>query len=257
VVVDFAGYPSNLEKFRKLADEYGCFLIQDACHAPGAAFKDSEGQWQKAGNGKFADISIFSFHPVKHIATGEGGLVTTNNLSFYKKMALLRTHGITKDPAEFEKESDGGWYYEMQELGYNYRISDLQCSLGLSQLKRIEKNLKQREAIAKHYDHELNSLVQIPVTHSNIDHAYHLYVIQTDKRDELYRYLKDHGIFAQVHYMPVHMHPYYRRRYPGLKFEVAETYYKKALSLPMYHSLTLEDQNIVIAAIKKFFECTR
>lgn len=141
ILVDFAGYPLNLEAFRKLADTYGLWIIEDACHAPGGFFKDSEGKKQYCGNGNWADVSVFSFHPVKHIATGEGGMVTTNSKELYDKLCLYRTHGITKDPGLLS-ENHGGWYYEMQELGFNYRITDFQAALGVSQLKRADTGLK-------------------------------------------------------------------------------------------------------------------
>lgn len=144
IIVDFAGYPHNLEEFRALCDEYGLLLIEDACHAPGGWFTDSEGKKQKCGNGQFADISVFSFHPVKHIATGEGGMVTTNNPELYNKLMHYRTHGITKDPSLLQK-NDGGWYYEMQDLGFNYRLTDFQAALGITQLSRADKGLARRD----------------------------------------------------------------------------------------------------------------
>ncbi|MGZ4044615.1 MAG: aminotransferase class I/II-fold pyridoxal phosphate-dependent enzyme, partial [Bacteroidia bacterium] len=150
IPVDFAGNAVNLEEFRKLANEFGCWIIEDACHAPGGYFIDSNSQKQNCGNGKFADLAIFSFHPVKHIACGEGGMITTNDEELYKKILLLRTHGITKDPSLLH-QNPGGWYYEMQELGYNYRLTDFQAALGSSQLKRADKGLERRKQIAANY----------------------------------------------------------------------------------------------------------
>jgi dTDP-4-amino-4,6-dideoxygalactose transaminase len=148
VPVDFAGYPLDLEEFRKLADEYGLWIIEDACHAPGGYFMDSKGKKQHCGNGCFADCAVFSFHPVKHIATGEGGMVTTNSKELYDRLCLYRTHGITKDPALLH-EHHGGWYYEMQEIGYNYRLTDFQAALGISQLERAKAGLERRHEIVR------------------------------------------------------------------------------------------------------------
>lgn len=256
IPVDFAGNTVDLEAFRKLADEYGMWIIEDACHAPGGYFSDSKGKQQKCGNGNFADLAIFSFHPVKHIATGEGGMITTKNKLLYEKLLLLRTHGITKDPAKFENNPkevpQGLWYYEMQELGYNYRLTDFQAALGISQLTRANENLKRRIQIAKKYD-EAFATAEIVTPLSTEGHAYHLYVIKSDRRAELYDYLRSKNIFAQVHYVPVHLMPYYKQF--GFKkgdFPNAEAYYEKCLSIPMYHSLTEEDQDYVIESILNF-----
>ena len=189
VLVDFAGYPANLEAFRQLADEYGLWIIEDACHAPGGYFIDSKGEKQLCGNGNFADISVFSFHPVKHIATGEGGMATTNSKKLYEKLCLYRTHGITKDPALL-CENHGGWYYEMQELGYNYRITDFQAALGISQLKRADMGLARRQEIARRYREGLSDLkgVSLPFVSDQVFHAYHLFIIQVEDRLGLYDY---------------------------------------------------------------------
>jgi UDP-4-amino-4,6-dideoxy-N-acetyl-beta-L-altrosamine transaminase len=255
VLVDFAGYPVNLEDFKKLAEKHNLWIIEDACHAPGAWFKDSSGIKQRSGNGQFADLAIFSFHPVKHIATGEGGMITTNNEDLYKKLMLLRTHGITRDP-QMLTENHGGWYYEMQELGYNYRIPDVLCALGISQLARADKGLERRNAIARRYDEELKGLpVILPKRTDDIEHAFHLYVIRTEKRKDLYDFLRTKNIFCQIHYIPVHTMPYYRQF--GWKqgdMPVAEQYYSQCLSIPMYPSLTDEQQTYVIDSIRSFFE---
>lgn len=249
IPVDFAGNPINLEELRKLADEYGLWIIEDACHAVGGFFIDSSGKKQFCGNGKFADLSIFSFHPVKHIATGEGGMITTNNKELYKKLLLLRTHGITKDSSIFKMNNPGcGWYYEMQELGFNYRLSDIQAALGLSQLKRIEENLNRRREIAHKYDEAFkNTNIIIGKQTNNASHAYHLYIIQVKDRLEMYNYLRVNNICAQIHYIPVHLQPYYKQLgWKNGDFPVAENYYEHCLSLPMYHSLTDEEQDYVI-----------
>lgn len=254
VIVDFAGYPHNLEEFRKLCDEYGMWIIEDACHAPGAWFTDSEGRKQKSGNGKFADISIFSFHPVKHIATGEGGMATTDNPELYRKLCHYRTHGITKNPAELHKD-DGGWYYEMQDLGFNYRLTDFQAALGVSQLDRADAGLARRQEIAKKYDEAFRGVagIKIPKRSSDIFHAFHLYIIQVEDRKGLYDYLHEQGVYAQVHYVPLHLMPYYQAlgNKPG-DLPVVEDYYEHCLSLPMFPTLTDEEQDYVIAKVKEY-----
>lgn len=263
IPVDFAGYPVDLEAFRDLANEYNLWIIEDACHAPGGYFTDSKGIKQNCGNGVYADVAIFSFHPVKHIATGEGGMITTNRKDIYEKLLMLRTHGITRNP-ELLHENHGGWYYEMQTLGYNYRMPDMLTALGISQLDRADEGIRRRRKIARRYDeafHEnseitiLNPAVQESDKGAGIGHAYHLYVIQTSRRKELYDYLRSQQIFAQVHYIPVHTMPAYREL--GWKkgdFPLSESYYEKCLSLPMYPSLTDEEQEYVISKVKGFLQ---
>jgi len=253
IPVNFAGYPVNLEEFRALANEHNLWIIEDACHAPGGYFTNSLNEKQYCGNGKYSDLSIFSFHPVKHIATGEGGMITTNNKDLYNKLILLRTHGITKE-ADKLIENHGGWYYEMQALGFNYRLCDIQAALGISQLKRADEGLKRRQEIAINYNNAFrNSLVKTPEIDSSSFHAFHLYVIQVPDRLGLYNYLKSCNIFAQVHYIPVHLMPYYKGL--GWKegdFMQAESYYNQCLSLPMYPSLTNNEQEYVIEKVLDF-----
>ena len=256
IPVDFAGNTVDLEAYRKLADEFGCWIIEDACHAPGGYFIDSKNKQQKCGNGNFADLAIFSFHPVKHIATGEGGMITTNDKALYDKLVLLRTHGITKDASKYKNSPDeiaqGGWYYEMQELGYNYRLTDFQAALGISQLTRADKNLERRRTLAKRYDAAFkNSDIVQPLSFEG--NAYHLYVIQVPNRLGLYDHLRSNNIFPQVHYVPAHLMPYYKQ-FGNKKGDhpLAESYYDKCLSIPMYHSLSDEEQDYVIETILKF-----
>ena len=270
VPVDFAGHPVNLQAFRKLADEYGLWMIEDACHAPGGYFMDSQNR-QQCGNGNFADLAIFSFHPVKHIAAGEGGMITTNNRELYDKLITLRTHGITRQTEAFQNSvatavgqqeisttEYPGWYMEMQALGYNYRLTDFQAALGLSQLERAEDNVAQRRTIARRYD---EAFCNHPAVHSPLNelreepsgHAYHLYVIQTEDRLGLYNHLRANNIFAQVHYIPVHLMPYYRQQgWQVGDFPQAEAYYARCLSLPMYPTLSEEEQDYVIEKILQF-----
>jgi UDP-4-amino-4,6-dideoxy-N-acetyl-beta-L-altrosamine transaminase len=253
IPVDFAGRALNMEAFRKLADEYGMWIIEDACHAPGGYFIDSKNKNQFCGNGNFADLAIFSFHPVKHIACGEGGMITTNNEALYNKLRILRTHGITKD-ATLMNENHGGWYYEMNLLGYNYRLTDFQAALGLSQLKRVTERLARRRAISSLYNDAFKEQKSL-ISHAGLveGHAYHLYVIEVVDRKGLYQHLKANNIFAQVHYIPVHLMPYYRQF--GWKrgdFPHSEKYYENCLSIPMYPSLKDEEIAYVIKKINEF-----
>ena len=256
IPVDFAGYPQNLEELKEIADEYGLWILEDACHAPGGYFVDRSGERQYCGNGRFANAGVFSFHPVKHIATGEGGMVTTNDEELYKKLCLYRTHGITKDPTSLH-ENHGGWYYEMQQLGFNYRMTDFQAALGISQLSRADAGLARRQEIANRYDEAFQDIqgIKIPYRAGNVYHAFHLYVIQVEDRLGLYNYLRANKILAQVHYVPVHLQPYYREL--GNKSgdcPVAEEYYKHCLSLPMYPTLTDEEQQYVIDSVLAFMQ---
>lgn len=267
IPVDFAGRANNLEKFRKLAEEYGLWIIEDACHAPGGYFTDSTGTKQFCGNGKFANLAIFSFHPVKHIACGEGGMITTNDEALYQKLILLRTHGITKNnhlykntPA-FANGVDGvdsypGWYMEMQTLGYNYRLTEFQSALGISQLKRADQGLVRRREIAAKYNEAFKGKSYIKGQSGIVEgHAYHLYVIEADKRLRLYNYLRENSIFSQIHYIPTHLMPYYKSF--GWKegdMPHSEEYYRHCISLPMYPTLTEEEQNYVIEKIKAYYE---
>ena len=242
VPVDFAGYPLNLEEFRKLADEYNLWIIEDACHAPGGYFTDSQNRKQYCGNGCFADCAIFSFHPVKHIATGEGGMVTTNSKELYEKLCLYRTHGITKSPVLLH-EHHGGWYYEMQELGYNYR------------LKRAKEGLERRHQLVDRYNAAFSEVmgIRIPFNAANVYHAYHLYIIQVEDRLGLYNYLHENNVYAQVHYVPLHLMPYYQQFGSGKgDLSVVEEYYEHCLSLPMYPTLTEEEQDYVIEKVIEF-----
>jgi len=267
IPVDFAGRSVNLEEFRKLADEYGLWIIEDSCHAPGGFFKDSMGVEQNCGNGNFADLSIFSFHPVKHITTGEGGMITTNREDLYKKLLILRTHGITKNENEFLNSSSfasginnqilnyPGWYMEMQTLGFNYRLTDFQAALGISQLTRANEGLSKRKNIALNYYNAFKNKSYIKGQSGYLEgHAYHLYVIEAERRIELYNFLKEKNILAQIHYIPVHKQPYYVSLYEEQIFQYAEEYYKHCLSIPMYPSLSSKDQEIIIFTINQFYE---
>lgn len=254
VFVDFAGYPGDMEKLRAIADEYGCWILEDACHAPGGYFTDSKGEKVYCGNCKYVDVTVFSFHPVKHITTGEGGMLVTNREDIYKSASICRTHGITHEASEMEK-FDGNWYYEMVELGWNYRITDMQAALGTSQLKRARKNVEKRRELVRKYNEAFKDVkgIKTPFEAADVYHAYHLYIIQVEDRKGLYDFLRSQGIYAQVLYYPLHLMPYYKQF--GSKegdLPVVEEYYKHCLALPMYPTLTNDQQQYVIEKVKEF-----
>lgn len=268
IPVDFAGRAVDLEAYRKLANEYDLWIVEDACHAPGGFFKDINNKTQNCGNSNFADLAIFSFHPVKHIACGEGGMVTTNNEVLYKKLLALRTHGITKIESEYtnsvnfangldtENSIYPAWYMEMQTLGFNYRLTDFQAALGTSQLQRADDGLVKRREIAAIYNEEFREKSFIKGQSGVIEgHAYHLYVIEIEDRLGLYNYLRENKIFAQIHYIPCHLMPYYKQF--GWKegdMPNAEKYYENCISLPMFPTLTNKEQQFVIDKIEEYYK---
>tara|TARA_R110000868_G_scaffold150063_3_gene372964 strand:+ start:25100 stop:26245 length:1146 start_codon:yes stop_codon:yes gene_type:complete len=250
IPVDFAGLPVNLEEFRNLANEHDLWIIEDAAHAPGGYFTDSKGVHQKCGNGNYADLAVFSFHPVKHIACGEGGMVTTNSEVLYRKLLLLRTHGITK---ENMAEDHGGWYYEMQELGFNYRLTDIQSALGITQLAKNGAGVLSRNVIADNYKKAFDHKIKYQNLPKGMLNAHHLFVIEVEDRIGLYDYLRTQNIYAQIHYIPVHTLPYYKEiGYGHINLNNAENYYTKCISLPMYPSLTDKEQEFVIDKVLTF-----
>ena len=266
IPVDFAGRAVDLEAYRALAVEYDLWIIEDSCHSPGGYFTKTNGEQSKCGSGEFADLAIFSFHPVKHIASGEGGMITTNDPDLYQKLLQLRTHGIIKDDErfvnspEFAAGEEGvtnypAWYMEMQSLGYNYRITDFQAALGLSQLKRANQGIARRREIAKNYFHSFQGLNFVKGQSGVVEgHSYHLYILEVENRLGLYNYLREHKIFAQIHYIPCHLMPYYKdlgwKEGDRIK---AETYYKHCISLPMYPTLSSQEQEFVIKKIQEFY----
>ncbi|MGK9476882.1 UDP-4-amino-4,6-dideoxy-N-acetyl-beta-L-altrosamine transaminase [Melioribacter sp. OK-6-Me] len=253
VAVDYAGQPSNWEALKSLKDKYEFQLVNDFCHAPGAEYKKDYTYAVK-----YADAVNLSFHPVKHITTGEGGAVLSNDSSFIKRVKTLRTHGATKDPTVLEK-NDGPWYYEMHEVGFNYRITDFQCALGISQLKKLDSFVVERRKIAKYYDAFFKNDDRFIIPHVNKDsnHAYHLYPLQI-KFDELkiskksfFEKMREKKIFLQVHYIPVHLQPFYKKRF-GFKegdYPEAELFYKREISIPIYPGLNEEDLNYITKSI--------
>ena len=266
IPVDFAGRAVDLEAYRNLANEYGLWIIEDACHAPGGSFIKSNGQESKCGSGEFADLAIFSFHPVKHIASGEGGMITTNDEALYNRLLALRTHGIVKNDNLYTNSVDFAsgvenagsyplWYMEMQELGYNYRLTDFQAALGLSQLQRADEGINRRREIASVYEKAFKDKDFIKGQSGVVTgHAYHLYVIEVDDRLGLYNYLRRNHIYAQIHYIPCHLMPYYRKQgWNEGDRPHSEIYYKNCISLPMYPTLSVEEQNFVIAKVTEFY----
>lgn len=263
IPVDFAGRAVDVEAFRQLANEFDLWILEDACHAPGGFFTDESGTQQLCGNSVYSDATVFSFHPVKHIACGEGGMITTNNVALYEHLIQLRTHGIIKDESSYSNtpELSGGgdgyplWYMEMTELGYNYRLTDLQAALGVTQLAKASQGIEKRRSIAQRYFEAFNSKEYILGQSGVVEgHAYHLYVIEVEDRLGLYNYLRERKIYAQIHYIPCHLMPYYRKK--GWKEgdrPNAENYYRHCISLPMYPTLSKFEQEYVIQNINAFF----
>jgi len=250
IPVSFAGLPINMEEFRKLADDNDLWIIEDSCHAPGGYFIDSKGVKNFCGNAFYSDIGIFSFHPVKHIVTGEGGMITTNSKELYDKLMLLREHGITK---ENMTENHGGWYYEMVELGFNYRLTDFQSALGITQLTKNQKGVEQRNKIASTYKSAFQGKIKFQSLPNGMYNAHHLFIIEVENRKELYDYLHSNGILAQIHYIPIHLMPYYKNL--GNKIgdmPNAEKYYDKCISLPIFPTLTTEELDYIIFTINNF-----
>jgi perosamine synthetase len=252
IAVDYAGHPCDYARLRKLTDQHGLALIDDACHALGA-------QYNGKRIGSLADMTVFSFHPVKHITTGEGGMIVTDKPEYAQRLKLFRNHGITTDFRQREKL--GSWIYEITELGYNYRLTDIQCALGISQLRKLPDWLLRRQAIARRYDQALADFPGIRplAVHPAVSHAYHLYVVRVDReklgkdRTTVFQALREQGIGVNVHYIPVYLHPFYRQKFqtgPGL-CPLAEQAYEQIISLPMFPSLKEEEQDQVIATLDK------
>lgn len=268
--VSLAGYPVDLKAIREIIDETGkdIKIIHDAAHAIGA---------KRDGRNivDYADVTILSFHPVKHVTTGEGGMVLTNDEEYYKRLCLFRTHGITRNPKELI-ENHGAWYYEMQDLGYNYRITDMQCALGMTQIDKLDNSLYKRNQIAKYYEEELKDIewLKLPLGYFSKEwlhdkkyeslrekpenlNSYHLFPIllkNSEERKRFFDYMRENNIFVQVHYIPLHTMPYYKEKYEYKKgdFPIAENYYEREVSLPMYPTLTKEELEYIVKKIKEF-----
>ncbi len=255
IPVHMCGTSCEIDKIKELSKIYKFKIIEDASHAIGGKFKN-----EKIGSSAYSDITVFSFHPVKIITTGEGGIALTNEINLKKNLDLLRSHGITKNINEFKFNSHGNWYYEQQSLGFNYRLTELQAALGLSQLKRLKSYIKRRNEIANLYNKNLKDL---PITAQKINKyiksSYHLYTIRLDlkyfkiSKEEIYKNLHNKGIFVGIHYIPIYKHPYYKNlNYDPAKFKNAEKYYKETLSLPIYPSLNESQIKVIIDQIKKY-----
>lgn len=255
IPVHFAGHPVDLESIRVIADKYNLAVMEDACHAPGANYKDT-----KIGDCTYSDMVTLSFHPVKHIAAGEGGAVLTNRADLYEKLLMFRTHGITKK--NMQREDVGDWYFEMQVLGYNYRLTDMQAALGLSQLKRLEESVAKRRKIADYYFEAFagNSYFDLPPEREYATNAYHLFPIRLKNplnkhKKEIFEALRANGIGVQTHYIPAYTHPYYQELdYPMGLCPVCEDFYEREISIPMYPSLSKNDLEYVVKMIFKTFK---
>lgn len=257
IPVHFAGQPCDMPAIHEVAKRSGLTVIEDAAHALGATYRH-EGRTYPVGSCAHSDMTTFSFHPVKHITTGEGGVITTNDPGLYEKLRLLRSHGITRDPAMLAHE-EGPWYYEMQELGFNYRITDFQCALGLQQLSRLEPFVQRRREIAAAYQAAFRDHDEIiaPYERSDASSAYHLYVIQLRTRDRLkvFNCLRDQQLGVNVHYIPVHLQPYYQRfGHRRGDFPVSEGYYDRAITLPLYPSMTDQQVAAVIKVVLRVLD---
>ena len=257
VAVHLCGLSCDMEKISNLSKQYGFSIIEDASHALGGQYQE-----KNIGNGQYSDISTFSFHPIKNITTGEGGMAVTNNPELAEKMRRLRSHGITSDPALMTHSKDGLWYYQQIELGFNYRMSDLHAALGISQLKRLDEFIANRRSIAKRYDQALSGLsLQLPskskTNSEDSSSAYHLYIIRLQNsqgksdRKTVLEALRDKDIQAHVHYIPLHTQPYYQQF--GFKegdFPEAENYYSEAMTLPIYSAMSNAEQDTVVRELK-------
>ena len=254
VAVHLCGQSCNMESIYSLSKEYGFFIIEDASHAIGGKFKEGY-----IGNCQFSDITVFSFHPVKIITTAEGGMALTNNSNLAKKMNLFRSHGITRDKNLMTQDLHGPWYYQQVELGFNYRMTELLAALGISQLERLDGFVASRQKLAKRYGKLLSDLpVVTPLQHFDSYSSFHLYVIRL-KLDEIkkshldiFNALRKKGIGVNLHYIPIHTQPYYQKRgFKGIVFREAENYYREAISLPMYSSLSFKEQDYVVKALEE------
>ena len=252
VVVHLCGQPCEMEDIHNLSKEYGFSIIEDASHAIGGRYKN-----KYIGSSQYSDITVFSFHPVKIITTGEGGMALTNNKNLFEKMSLYRSHGITRDPEKMSIKHAGPWHYEMVELGFNYRMTDLQAALGLSQLERLDEYVASRHRLAKIYDDELSDLpIKLPFQIRDGYSGFHLYVIRISRlkktHQEVFEELVSHGLGVNLHYIPIHTHPYYQAMgFVAKDFPESVRYAGEAISLPLFPTLKIEDQKRVIRVLKQ------
>lgn len=256
VPVHLCGQSCDMERIYALSKKYSFTIIEDASHALGATYKDT-----RVGSCRYSDMTVFSFHPVKIITTGEGGMVLTNSKELYEKLTLYRSHGITRDASKMTKESDGPWYYQQIELGYNYRMTDIQAALGYSQMEQLDAFVARRRQLAQRYDELLADLpIRTPKQSADTNSSWHIYVVRLDKtrtsksKAEIFEEMKKRGITLNLHYIPVHLQPYYQKL--GFKqgdFPASERYYEEAFTLPLYYELTDEQQNQVVRALRECF----
>lgn len=254
IPVHLAGQSCDMEAIKALADEYGFKIIEDASHATGADYKNT-----KVGSCRYSDMTVFSFHPVKIVTTGEGGIVLTNNKELYEKLKLYRSHGITRDSDLMTQEADGPWYYQQIELGFNYRMTDMQAALGCSQMDSLDEFVARRRYLVKRYNEKLKGLpLRIPYQDEATNPSWHIYIIMVDftkvklSKKEIFARMRDRGIVLNLHYIPVHTQPYYQKLgFQKGDFPVSEKYYEEAITLPLYYDLTDEQQDEVIEALKE------
>lgn len=251
IAVHLAGQPCDMDAIHSIAREHGLIVIEDGAHALGSVYKGKK-------VGSMSDMTTFSFHPVKPITTGEGGMIVTDNEDFYKKMILFRSHGITRDDSMMTR-NDGPWFYQQFDLGYNYRITDIQCALGCSQMKKLDRFLALRKEIVAHYNEAFADCDNIitPYQLSDTESGWHLYIVQVKKCDrrQVFEKMREKGIGVNVHYIPVYMHPYYQEHgYENVHCANAEEIYSHIISLPLYPGLTSEQQDYVIDTLKSLCE---
>lgn len=251
IAVHLAGQPCDMDAIHSIAREHGLIVIEDGAHALGSVYKGKK-------VGSMSDMTTFSFHPVKPITTGEGGMIVTDNEDFYKKMILFRSHGITRDDSMMTR-NDGPWFYQQFDLGYNYRITDIQCALGCSQMKKLDRFLARRKEIVAHYNEAFADCDNIitPYQLSDTESGWHLYIVQVKNCDrrQVFEKMREKGIGVNVHYIPVYMHPYYQEHgYENVHCANAEEIYSHIISLPLYPGLTSEQQDYVIDTLKSLCE---
>lgn len=251
IAVHLAGQPCDMDAIHSIAREHGLIVIEDGAHALGSVYKGKK-------VGSMSDMTTFSFHPVKPITTGEGGMIVTDNEDFYKKMILFRSHGITRDDSMMTR-NDGPWFYQQFNLGYNYRITDIQCALGCSQMKKLDRFLARRKEIVARYNEAFADCDNIitPYQLSDTESGWHLYIVQVKKCDrrQVFENMREKGIGVNVHYIPVYMHPYYQEHgYENVHCANAEEIYSHIISLPLYPGLTSEQQDYVIDTLKSLCE---